>query len=440
MLPTFPALSPHARGFLAALPRAAQQGERVWIEAAANPLRTGPFLGTALDLALASQRLPREAQPLWEREVPGMEALRLTLPLGVAWELFGAGFLPTAPTVAHPGTLDLALDHVPLDTPTAGYAGLSDAQALGQLIPKLLAQGQRWHRRTPALWRAIGFHYPPAVLEAIYARQADHPGNLEQPTEVRGLPLLAALCAAPGEAWELPCDSTAVARRALALGANPHTRHVFRLRQRPTDADWAWYQSVEWPRNPSEPLDPTLIWRTGVPLVSLAVATGGHLLEPLLDAGADPNALDDQGWAPLTWALLHYTPNSSHFQPRDRMVRHLLLHGADPQARNCAGRRPLEQALAELSEDGPDSLGESGAFFGPGPLLTRFSDGLAWGLLIAATGLRAEAIRSALPARLQQAYFVGADARAALTAADLSRRLEAQLPRGDANATGRTRL
>ncbi len=52
----------------------------------------------------------------------------------------------------------------------------------------------------------------------------------------------------------------------------------------------------------------------------------------LLDAGADPNAVDEDGLTPL-WSALQSGPTVA----REPVVRLLIRRGADAQARNTAG-------------------------------------------------------------------------------------------------------
>lgn len=86
------------------------------------------------------------------------------------------------------------------------------------------------------------------------------------------------------------------------------------------------------------------------PLHSAAAARAADIVEELLEAGADPNAEQQGGWAPL---------HSAAQNGDDASVRALLAHGADPRHANAEGRTPADiarerghVAIAEMIERG----------------------------------------------------------------------------------------
>ena len=79
-----------------------------------------------------------------------------------------------------------------------------------------------------------------------------------------------------------------------------------------------------------------------------AMAGNTTLAKRLLDAGADPNAVDNIGLTPLHHAFSGY---------RDPHVAWLLLDaGADPNVRNSIGQTPLHYAASSLDDDNADLL------------------------------------------------------------------------------------
>ena len=63
----------------------------------------------------------------------------------------------------------------------------------------------------------------------------------------------------------------------------------------------------------------------------------------LLDAGADPNALDSNGYTPLVWAIRLQDPSISSVP----VVRVLLKGGADPNVRSPKGWTSLDYAAED---------------------------------------------------------------------------------------------
>ena len=70
--------------------------------------------------------------------------------------------------------------------------------------------------------------------------------------------------------------------------------------------------------------------------------TNPAVLQSLLDAGADVEALDDGGDTPLHWAVAGNT--------NPAVIKVLLAAGADVEARNGYGDTPLHAVLASLDD------------------------------------------------------------------------------------------
>ncbi|MBL8793996.1 MAG: ankyrin repeat domain-containing protein, partial [Planctomycetia bacterium] len=66
--------------------------------------------------------------------------------------------------------------------------------------------------------------------------------------------------------------------------------------------------------------------------------------------GADINGCDDRGWTPLMWAAQY---------DEIEVLRQLLQHGADPNARSDDGRSPL--SIARRNEEFKQVLKQAGA-------------------------------------------------------------------------------
>lgn len=102
-------------------------------------------------------------------------------------------------------------------------------------------------------------------------------------------------------------------RELLRWGADPNHR------QRSTHGGGQGFTAIRWARfNASLPL-----------------------LRTLLRAGADPNAPDGNGYAPLMWHLGDYNDMEAHAA----MVRELITAGADPNGRDEFGNTPLMAGL-----------------------------------------------------------------------------------------------
>ena len=77
---------------------------------------------------------------------------------------------------------------------------------------------------------------------------------------------------------------------------------------------------------------------------------------PLLAAGADINAPDENGSTPLLWATNQY---STYHHPG--LLKHLLAHGADPNRVNQFGTTPLHNLLANRAIEDTEVLLRAGA-------------------------------------------------------------------------------
>ncbi len=82
-------------------------------------------------------------------------------------------------------------------------------------------------------------------------------------------------------------------------------------------------------------------WMTGTPLNSAAGAGHTEAARILLQAGAEPDARQSQGWTPL-----HAAARTGN----EELARLLLLAGADPDARDDEGRSVLD-----LAREGTDA-------------------------------------------------------------------------------------
>ena len=88
------------------------------------------------------------------------------------------------------------------------------------------------------------------------------------------------------------------------------------------------------------------------PLQRAALDGDDATVESLLADGADPNAADSYGWRPLHYAVPFGGPG---------VVTMLLRAGADPNARSVAGGTPLHVAASQASEELVSTLLEAGA-------------------------------------------------------------------------------
>lgn len=93
--------------------------------------------------------------------------------------------------------------------------------------------------------------------------------------------------------------------------------------------------------------------RERIDRTALATAARGanpEMIRLLLEAGSDPNRLDESGWTPLHWLMStmagkHAFTATTDFQLL-KAARVLLEHGADPNARSCTGQTPLHLLAA----------------------------------------------------------------------------------------------
>lgn len=82
----------------------------------------------------------------------------------------------------------------------------------------------------------------------------------------------------------------------------------------------------------------------GTALMRAAFNGQGTVAQILLEAGADPNAVDAEGQSSLYWAI-----KTIPIDGRAGAVRPLLAYGADPHLRNKAGQSPLELAGSHVT-------------------------------------------------------------------------------------------
>ena len=89
--------------------------------------------------------------------------------------------------------------------------------------------------------------------------------------------------------------------------------------------------------------------------------------QTLLECGADPNALDAQGWAPIHWLAKRYSKKAQ--KRMDPLLGLLLEKGADPSAKTPRGQTAAQimapagpaDAIVKLLEAHPESVSGDGA-------------------------------------------------------------------------------
>lgn len=340
---------------------------RFLLEKGADP-KIGAWDGTtALMLAVASGKAPLErAQALiaagsnlnpvcWDGGTPLSWAAHFCAEPGVIQALVSAG---------------ARLEH---KNPRSGMTPLMIAAKMGnpQAIRDLAAVGadlsaQSNEGFTALHWAAIGERSSPEVIRALVAAGA----TLEARTAEGSTPLMIAAlrgdlprvrslldAGADARAVNVRGDTSAMAAAnagdagalAAVLDAGADPRAVNR------DAVGALHLAVI----TGDPACVRLLLargadvraRTALGWTPLLLAKSIAVLEPLLDAGADPNDRAAEppsvGWTPLMFAAMEGDLFS---------VRRLLRAGADPEATDLLGATALELALNR-----PDAAGENAA-------------------------------------------------------------------------------
>ncbi len=93
------------------------------------------------------------------------------------------------------------------------------------------------------------------------------------------------------------------------------------------------------------------------PLMMAALGCELPILDLLLDAGADVNAVDKQGHSAL-WHMSRGLMSREHQIP---IIRRLVERGANPNVEKCKGRPFLEEAIENKNEDLAITLVQNGA-------------------------------------------------------------------------------
>jgi len=190
----------------------------------------------------------------------------------------------------------------------------------------------------PLLAAAINLQTPPATIDALLHAGAD----------ARGAAGSAALAAAYRQ-WELSTYShqeiLTLLRSLLAAGADPNT---------PIDQLPILYDALRWHHSEVVPLllhahaDPNIALPRGtLPLLYVALDSKPEVFKELLDAGADPNAHEQNGEPVLWYAVIHAI--SEKPEDKARKVELLLAHGANVHAR--WGERTVQEAAHRDAKD-----------------------------------------------------------------------------------------
>lgn len=101
----------------------------------------------------------------------------------------------------------------------------------------------------------------------------------------------------------------------------------------------------------------------GLPLVYAIYQSPLAFIRILLEIGADPNAVVNDGFTPLLAALscTHEVPGKPKRKDADDILRRLLSFGADPNQRGINDYTPLHMAVAERNPLAVQRLLDSGA-------------------------------------------------------------------------------